>query len=31
MKYAFLFVGLFITLYTGAFFSLGFREFDYAL
>ncbi len=31
MKFAFMFVALFISLYTGVFFSLGFREFDYSV
>ncbi len=31
MKIAFLFVGIFISLYTGAFISLSFRDFDYAV
>ncbi len=30
MAYLFMFAGLFITLYTGAFFYVSVKEFDYA-
>lgn len=30
MPYILLFAGLFISLYTGAFFYIGFKEFSYA-
>jgi len=30
MPYIFIFVAVFISLYTGAFFYVGFKDFDYA-
>lgn len=30
MRFILIFAGVFITLYTGAFFYIGFKEFDYA-